>query len=127
MNSLNRRTFLRSLTSATAGLFLSGCGRITNSQAVNTALTAAEAVNLRIRRALFRKSLAREYSADAISANFRANGTIDPGDESYRALAANDFVDWRLEVTGLVENRLQLSLAELRQLPGRTQITRHDC
>ena len=31
------------------------------------------------------------------------------------------------KVGGLVENELELSLEELRALPSRTQITRHDC
>ena len=37
------------------------------------------------------------------------------------------FADYRLVVDGLVERPLSLSLAELRALPARTQITRHDC
>ena len=40
---------------------------------------------------------------------------------------ANGFADWRLEVGGLVEQPLELSLADLRAMPSRTQITRHDC
>ena len=43
------------------------------------------------------------------------------------ALAANGFADWRLEVGGLVEQPLKLSLADLRAIASRTQITRHDC
>ena len=37
------------------------------------------------------------------------------------------FADWRLRVDGLVVNPLDLSLADLRAMPQRTQITRHDC
>ena len=37
------------------------------------------------------------------------------------------FADWKLVVDGLVERPLALGLAELRALPARTQITRHDC
>ncbi len=39
----------------------------------------------------------------------------------------NGFADWKLAVGGLVEQPLALSLAELRAMPSRTQITRHDC
>ena len=46
---------------------------------------------------------------------------------AYQALATRDFVDYRLEVGGLVDKPASLSLAELRALPSRTQITRHDC
>ena len=60
-------------------------------------------------------------------AHFRANGTTEPDSESYRRMAENKFVDYRLEIGGLVENHLRLSLAELRAAPSRTQITRHDC
>jgi len=42
-------------------------------------------------------------------------------------MAENQFADYRLEIGGLVENPLRLSLAELRAAPSRTQITRHDC
>jgi DMSO/TMAO reductase YedYZ molybdopterin-dependent catalytic subunit len=37
------------------------------------------------------------------------------------------FADWRLVVDGLVDRPMSLTLAELRALPARTQITRHDC
>ncbi len=40
---------------------------------------------------------------------------------------SNDFADWRLEVTGLVEKPLSLSRETLQAMPSRTQITRHDC
>jgi DMSO/TMAO reductase YedYZ molybdopterin-dependent catalytic subunit len=42
-------------------------------------------------------------------------------------MVANHFVDWRLEVTGLVDRTVRLSLEDLRAMPSRTQITRHDC
>ena len=38
-----------------------------------------------------------------------------------------DFANWRLLVDGLVARPLSLRVAELRALPARTQITRHDC
>ena len=41
--------------------------------------------------------------------------------------AASDFAGWRLEVRGLVENPLSLTLDNIRRLPQRTQVTRHDC
>ena len=50
-----------------------------------------------------------------------------PDNPDYQALAASGFAGWRLEVGGLVERPARLSLDELRALPSRTQITRHDC
>jgi DMSO/TMAO reductase YedYZ molybdopterin-dependent catalytic subunit len=43
------------------------------------------------------------------------------------ALRDNEFRDYRLKVTGLVERELRFSLDELRNMPARSQITRHDC
>ena len=50
-----------------------------------------------------------------------------PDDPAYVAMAANGFADWRLKVDGLVETPAEFSLADLRAMPSRTQITRHDC
>jgi DMSO/TMAO reductase YedYZ molybdopterin-dependent catalytic subunit len=58
---------------------------------------------------------------------FRPNGSTDPQAPAYRALAADGFRDYRLAVGGLVAHPLSLSLEQLRALPNRTQITRHDC
>jgi DMSO/TMAO reductase YedYZ molybdopterin-dependent catalytic subunit len=71
--------------------------------------------------------LAREYDRSDISPFFRGNGTQDPGTRLYTGHAATGFVDWRLDVMGLVDNPLSLSLDEVATLPQRTQITRHDC
>jgi DMSO/TMAO reductase YedYZ molybdopterin-dependent catalytic subunit len=43
------------------------------------------------------------------------------------ALHDSGFAGWTLPVTGMVEKPLALSLDELRNMPSRTQITRHDC
>jgi DMSO/TMAO reductase YedYZ molybdopterin-dependent catalytic subunit len=83
---------------------------------------------MRAQRALLsRGALAREYTEADISPQFRANGTTNPEEPEYQELTTTNFADWSLEVTGLVEHPAQLSLADLRQLPARTQITRHDC
>jgi DMSO/TMAO reductase YedYZ molybdopterin-dependent catalytic subunit len=37
------------------------------------------------------------------------------------------FADWKLDIGGLVERPMKLSLADLRAMPSRSQITRHDC
>jgi len=79
------------------------------------------------------QSLAREYGlADLTS--FPATGTTDPVaknaaglGESYRRLQAGAFADWRLPVEGAVARPRAFSLAELKQFPARTQITRHTC
>ena len=37
------------------------------------------------------------------------------------------FAHWRVTVSGLVERPLSLTMDDIRKLPQRTQITRHDC
>ena len=74
-----------------------------------------------------RPSMAQEFTEADLSPSFRSNGTSMPEGEEYQAFAKNGFANWQLEVDGLVEKPVKLSLAELRAMPRRTQITRHDC
>jgi DMSO/TMAO reductase YedYZ molybdopterin-dependent catalytic subunit len=71
--------------------------------------------------------LAREFSPADISPVFKANGTSNPGGEDYTRHMEENFANWRLRIDGMVAQPMSLSLAELRALPARTQITRHDC
>jgi DMSO/TMAO reductase YedYZ molybdopterin-dependent catalytic subunit len=71
--------------------------------------------------------LAREYRPDQMSPFFRTNGTSNPGTPEYQAYVDSHFSHWRLQVRGLVQRPLTLSLAQIRSMPTRTQITRHDC
>jgi DMSO/TMAO reductase YedYZ molybdopterin-dependent catalytic subunit len=50
-----------------------------------------------------------------------------PEGDAYQALAKSGFAGWKLDVGGLVDRPTQISLAELKAMPRRTQITRHDC
>lgn len=123
-----RRSFLRKALLATGGIVIAGCDRISQSDWGTRALGSAEAVNYRVQRFLSpATALAREYTEADISAVFHPNGTIQPDTADYQALAANQFRDYRLRIDGLVEHPADLSIAELRQLGLRTQITRHDC
>ena len=58
---------------------------------------------------------------------FAATARSSPRDADYVALRKDGFASYRLTVGGLVEKPLALSLEQLRALPSRTQITRHDC
>jgi DMSO/TMAO reductase YedYZ molybdopterin-dependent catalytic subunit len=71
--------------------------------------------------------LAREFSERDISPVFKANGTKDPNTAAYKALVDAGFSNWSLRIDGLVDNPQSYSLSDLRSLPARTQITRHDC
>jgi len=72
-------------------------------------------------------NLAREFTEAEMSPEFRANGTEMPDGDDYARLLDGGFADFRLRVDGKVETPLDLSLGDLKRLPARTQITRHDC
>ena len=125
---LSRRSILRGV--AAGGLLpLAGCSLDSRSAGVMSVLDKAETLTEAAQRALLapRLALAPEYPPGAISREFKPNGSIDPDDPDYVALKENGFAHWRLEVGGLVERPMKLSLADLRALPSRSQITRHDC
>jgi DMSO/TMAO reductase YedYZ molybdopterin-dependent catalytic subunit len=122
----------RGLLTATAGLagtaLLGGCDRFAGTDSGRRTLRAGEDANLFVQRLLMSDAtLAREFPESMISPWFKPNGSIDPPDRAYKALAATNFSDFKLKVDGLVETPLSLSFADLRALPARTQITRHDC
>ncbi|HEY2708761.1 MAG TPA: molybdopterin-dependent oxidoreductase [Caulobacteraceae bacterium] len=125
--SQDRRAWLKGAGAAMAAAWLSGCDKIAENPGVVKALSGAEVLNRNVQRLLGRGALAREFTRADITANFKANGTVDPPDADYKAMAAENFANWTLVVDGLVERPLSLSLAQLRKLPARTQITRHDC
>lgn len=68
----------------------------------------------------------KTYEKKDISEFFRVNG-LPPDTEEFYALRENGFKDYRLKVTGLVENELSLSLDDLKDLPKQEQITKHIC
>ena len=122
----------RRLLTATAGLagtaLLGGCDRFASTDAGRRTLRAGEDANLYVQRLLMSdKTLAQEFPESMISPWFKPNGSIDPPDTAYKALAAKNFADFRLKVDGLVNTPLSLSLADLRALPSHSQVTRHDC
>ena len=126
--SAARRLWLQRALGAVSGLALSACARLAQSPAVNSTLEQAENLTRGVQRLLLgRHALAPEYPASDISTAFRANGTVDPGTDEYNRHVQTGFADWRLTVGGLVESPLELSLADLRRIASRTQITRHDC
>lgn len=111
-----------------AGLLLAGCDRVLQVPEARRILFMGEDMQRGLHRALTdRAALAPEYRPDQMSPIFRSNGTANPNTPAYNALAAGRFAEWRLEVGGLVNRPLRLSLADLGALPNRTQITRHDC
>jgi DMSO/TMAO reductase YedYZ molybdopterin-dependent catalytic subunit len=79
------------------------------------------------------QALAREFERSAIT-SFPAIGTTDPGasvksalGQAYKVHQAAGFAGWKLRVEGLVDHPRDFTLAELKALASRTQVTRHTC
>lgn len=124
----DRRGFLKRAFVLGGTLVLAGCDQLSSADWFRRMLFRAESLTRTTQRAILGPNdMAREYSEADISPDFKPNGSIDPQDEDYLALSANGFQDWRLKVGGLVERPMEWSLADLRAMPSRTQITRHDC
>ncbi|HEX5513672.1 MAG TPA: molybdopterin-dependent oxidoreductase [Gammaproteobacteria bacterium] len=124
----DRRHFLQQSLATGAAALLGGCDRLSENATVRQLLGSAEHLNRRLQRTITpTNAMAREYPESELSPIFKSNGTYQPADPEYLALASANFTDWRLSVGGLVERPAQLSLEGLRALPSRTQITRHDC
>jgi DMSO/TMAO reductase YedYZ molybdopterin-dependent catalytic subunit len=125
---ISRRRFLTSSALCFGGMLVAGCDKLSQSASFRRKLDGAEALSMRGQRLLIGgQSLAREFAAGDISPTFRSNGTSNPADEAYQQLLRDQFATWRLLVDGEVERPASYGLEELRGLPSRTQITRHDC
>jgi DMSO/TMAO reductase YedYZ molybdopterin-dependent catalytic subunit len=120
--NLERRLLLRSSLSIGALAMLSGCNLQDNDR-VDKVLWSMSRWNDRVQAWLFDPNrLAPTYTARQITTPF-------PFNAFYPEFDAPD-VDgstYRLEVSGLVNDRTPWSLDRLRQLPQAGQITRHIC
>ena len=128
MSNNERRRFLEKMALASGALLLGGCDRLAESERFKAILASADAPTDHALHALTPEdALAQEFSEAEISPVFKANGSTNPQTPEYLAMVANKFADYRLAIGGSVATPLSLSLAQLRALPSRTQITRHDC
>jgi len=125
----SRRGLLGAGAAGAGGLLLSGCDRLSASPSFQKFIaTSGGDLTFDAQRLLLAgQPLAREFKASQISPVFKSNGTSHPESDDYDALAKDGFVNWRLAVDGLVGRPRQFSLADLKAMPSRTQITRHDC
>ncbi len=85
-----------------------------------------ETLTYAAQRLLTTHSLAREFPRSMISKSPFANETAPPSD-IFKRHQANGFSDWRLAVDGMVLRPASLSLADLKSLPFRSQITEVAC
>ena len=124
----SRRGFLRGAGLAAGTLVLGGCDSLSQAPWFRKFLFSAERLTIGVQRALLGSNdLAREFTEADLSPVFKANGSTSPDDPAYRQMAESGFADWKLKVDGLFETPTEFSLADLRAMPSRTQITRHDC
>lgn len=126
--SVDRRTALRAAIGAVGGLSLAGCDRLSNNESFVKVLKSAEGLSRGAQNvAAGRRAMAQEFTQADVAAHFKGNGTLNPSDDGYQELLKGGFKDWKLQVAGLVDAPGAYSLADLRAMPSRTQITRHDC
>jgi DMSO/TMAO reductase YedYZ molybdopterin-dependent catalytic subunit len=128
---IDRRKLLTTAGLGASGIMLSGCdafdSQLGGGDGLRNFLEGANDLTWRAQRLLAGNALAPEFTEADIRQPQRPNGVTAPDDDFYKGLLSGNFADWRLQVSGLVEKPLSLSLDELRNMPGRTQITRHDC
>ena len=125
---LSRRRFLGRALGAASALAFSGCDALSRTEWFPQVLDTGEQLTRAMQRLIAPpRAMAQEFTEADLSPTFRSNGTAMPAGPQYAALAAGKFAGYRLEVGGLVEKPASLSLSDLRALPDRTQITRHDC
>lgn len=127
MSGISRRGLIGFGGVAAGGLLLSGCDQLATPGKLKSVVQSAEGLSERWQRLIGRDGLAREFSAADISPTFKVNGTREPMEAEYQAHVADNFVNWKLAIAGLVNNPMSLSLDQLRKMPARTQVTRHDC
>lgn len=127
-DGMERRRFMIRTVQAAGLLLLTGCDRLSQTDWFPRMLGGAEGLTRRVQHLVTpRRALAPEYSEADRSRVFPTNGNTDPKDPGYQSMARGGFAGFQLDVSGLVERPSRFSLAELRRLPARTQITRHDC
>ena len=122
LRSLERRLFLKQGLSLGALTLLSGCN-VADDTHVTRALETMSRWNDRVQAALFDPNrLAPTYTEAEITRPFPFNAYYD--EDEVRNV---DGATYRLEVSGLVDDRRSWTVADLRALPQEDQITRHIC
>jgi DMSO/TMAO reductase YedYZ molybdopterin-dependent catalytic subunit len=122
------RRLRRNLLTAMGGLLLGGCDALSRTEWFPRILRVGESLSRSLQHAVTaRKSMAQEFTERDLSPTFRSNGTANPDDAGYQVHAQDGFSGWQLQVDGLVERPQGFSLQQLRSMPSRVQITRHDC
>ncbi len=132
MTKISRRKLITGGVAATAGLAgLGAASRVARRYGLVPPdhcgfYGPGETLDYAAQRILTRHSLAREFPRGMISKAPFAN-YVAPMNDAFKRLQDGRFSDWRLTVDGMVARPGSLSLADLRSLPVRSQITEVAC
>lgn len=119
---INRRKILRGTLSLGALTMLTGCS-VSDTSPMQAFLRAISAFNDGVQEALFRPDhLAPTYSEDQVVKPPRFNAYYEIED-----VKPVDGKNWKLELSGLIENKKAWSAEDLYKLPETELIIRHIC
>jgi DMSO/TMAO reductase YedYZ molybdopterin-dependent catalytic subunit len=122
LRKLERRLALKTGLSLGMLTMLTGCN-LTDGDAFDRALFAMSRFNDQVQALLFSKTrLAATFPASRITNPFRFNAFYDEDD-----VPDIDGATWKMEVSGLVQDKTPWDLPRLRKMPQESQITRHIC
>lgn len=129
---ISRRSLLRAGLASAATMPLAGCSAFdflqNRESAMREFMISMNGLTYRAQRLLQSAGqLAPEFAQSDIRQDQHPNGSTDPDTPEYVSLKERNFADYTLQVDGVVERPTRFSLGDLRQMPSRTQITRHDC
>jgi DMSO/TMAO reductase YedYZ molybdopterin-dependent catalytic subunit len=122
VETINRRKVLRGAISLGALSMLTGCD-VTRRDSVQSVLRAVSSWNDRAQAALFRPNhLAPTYSPSQVVKPPRFNAYYDVED-----VAPVDGSSWKLELSGLIEDKRPWTVRQIYELPEQEIIIRHIC
>ncbi len=124
---ITRRALITSAAVGGAGL-LNGCDKVANDPGFRKILFSGREDEWGLAaRADGPDALAPEFAPTRCPRDSAPTARATRTRPITTAMLADRFADWRLQVGGLVTRPLSLSLAQIRSMPTRVQITRHDC
>jgi DMSO/TMAO reductase YedYZ molybdopterin-dependent catalytic subunit len=132
MSTLSRRKLIATgLTAAAGASGLAVAARLADRYGLippnhGGVFGLGETLTYGAQRLLTRHSLAREFPRSQITKTPFANGQ-PPKSLAFRLLEAGRFLDWQLEVDGMVANPASFTLDDIRGFPSRNQITHLAC
>ncbi|HEY5084380.1 MAG TPA: hypothetical protein VII48_07665, partial [Rhizomicrobium sp.] len=132
MTNISRRKLITGGLAATAGLAGLGVAtRVARRYGLippdgGVLYGVGETLDYAAQRLITRHSLAREFPRGMISKTPFANPVARPN-EFFKRMQAGGFSEWKLAVEGMVAHPGSFSLADLKAMPFRSQITEVVC